>query len=131
MVKSTGDGLMAVFEATSDGLNAAVAVHQAAELHNRAATDLEQLVLRIGVSAGDVHFVAHDCHGTPVVEAARLESAADPGAIFVTALARALAGSRGGHRFERVGALELKGLPEPVEVFRVDGSRSAIPPRPT
>src|SRR6478752_1027597 len=49
VVKSTGDGLMAVFEATSDGLNAAVAAHQAAELHNRGATDREQLVLRAGV----------------------------------------------------------------------------------
>ena len=92
MVKSTGDGLMAVFDATSDAISAAVAAHQATELHNRHASDLEHLVLRIGVSAGDVHFVAHDCHGTPVVEAARLESAADPGTIFVSGLARALAG---------------------------------------
>ena len=120
VVKSTGDGLMAVFDATSDAVSAAVAVHQATELHNRHAPDIEHLVLRVGVSAGDVHYVAHDCHGTPVVEAARLESAADPGAIFVSGLARALAGSRGGHRFARVGTLELKGLPEPVEVFRAE-----------
>jgi len=136
VVKSTGDGLMAVFEATSDAISAAVAAHQATELHSRHAPDGERLVLRIGVSAGDVHYVAHDCHGTPVVEAARLESAADAGAIFVSGLARALAGSRGGHRFAPVGTLELKGLPQPVEVFRAEWepldevSVAAVEPRP-
>ena len=110
---------MAVFDAASDALNAAVAVQQATDRHNRTVAELDQLVLRIGVSAGDVHFVAHDCHGTPVVEAARLETAAEPGAIFASGLVRLLAGSRGGHRFERMGALELKGFTEPIETFRV------------
>jgi class 3 adenylate cyclase/energy-coupling factor transporter ATP-binding protein EcfA2 len=118
VIKGTGDGIMAVFAATNDALSAAEAAHQAAERHNREATDLEQLVLRAGVSAGDVHFVAGDCYGTAVVEAARLEAAAEPGTILVSGLARAVVGSRGGHSFERVGMLELKGLPEPVEAFR-------------
>jgi class 3 adenylate cyclase/tetratricopeptide (TPR) repeat protein len=138
VVKSTGDGLMAVFDATSDAVSAAVEAHQVTDLHNRQAEVLEHLVLRIGISAGDVHFVAHDCHGTPVVEAARLESAAEPGTILVSSLAQALAGSRGGHRFDPVGMLELKGL-EPVAAFRahwepldvgaaVDGATALGPP---
>jgi class 3 adenylate cyclase len=118
VVKGTGDGVMAVFEATSDAVSAAEAVHQAAERHNRGAPEREQILLRVGVSTGDVRFVAGDCFGTAVVEAARLEAAADPGTIFVSGHARALVGSRGGHRFERVGTLDLKGLPEPVEAFR-------------
>ena len=94
-------------------------VQQATERRNAHVPALEHLVLRIGVSAGDVQFVAHDCHGTPGVEAARLESAAEPGSIFVSALVRSLVGSRGSYTFEGVGALELKGLPGPVETFRV------------
>ena len=125
VIKGTGDGVMAVFDATSDALNAAVAANQAAERHNREATDLERLVLRAGVSTGDVHFVARDCYGTAVVEAARLEAAAEPGTILVSGLARAVVGSRGGHNFERVGLFELKGLPEPVEAFR---ALWALPP---
>jgi class 3 adenylate cyclase len=118
VVKGTGDGLMAVFEAASDALDAAEAVHQAAERHNRSAPDLERLVLRVGLSTGDVRFVANDCHGTAVVEAARLEAVAEPATIYVSGHTRALVGSRGGHQFERVGALDLKGLPEPLEAFR-------------
>jgi tetratricopeptide (TPR) repeat protein len=53
-----------------------------------------------------------------VVEAARLESVAVPGTILASAVVRALAGSRGGHRFDPVGTLTLKGL-EPIEAFQV------------
>jgi hypothetical protein len=118
VVKGTGDGLMAVFDAASDGLNAAVAAHQVTERHNRHVEEQERVALRVGVSAGDVNFVAEDCFGTPVVEAARLQAAAEPGTIFVSGLARTLAGSRGGHRFDPVGALQLKGLTGAVDVYR-------------
>ncbi len=84
VVKSTGDGLMAVFDSATDALRAAVTIQQESERWNRASPERERLMLRIGASAGDVHFVAHDCHGIPVVEAARLESAAEPGSILIT-----------------------------------------------
>jgi class 3 adenylate cyclase/tetratricopeptide (TPR) repeat protein len=118
VVKGTGDGLMAVFDATSDALNAGVAVQQASAQHNRRADEIEQLVLRTGLSAGDVQFVANDCHGRAVVEAARLEAAAAPGQILASGLVRALAGSRGQHDFDPLGVLDLKGL-EPVDAFQV------------
>jgi class 3 adenylate cyclase/tetratricopeptide (TPR) repeat protein len=118
VVKSTGDGLMAVFDSATDALRTAVTIQQESDRWNRASPERERLVLRIGASAGDVHFVAHDCHGIPVIEAARLESAAEPASIFVSALVRLLVGNRGDHKFESVGTLELKGL-EPLEAFRV------------
>src|SRR4051794_24492315 len=119
VVKPTGDGLMATFAAAGDALNAATAIHQETDRHSRHAAVGERLVMRIGISAGDVHFVAQDCHGTPVVEAARLEAAAAPGSILASALVRLLVGSRGSHEFEAVGPLQLKGLPEPLEAYRV------------
>jgi class 3 adenylate cyclase len=137
VVKSTGDGLMAVFDAASDALSAAIAIQQQTEVRNRAVPASEHLLLRVGLSAGDVHYVANDCHGTPVVEAARLEGAAETGAIYVSDLVRLLAGTRGGHRFLPVGTLELKGLAVPLVTYRVpwdplpDGSAAAVaPPAP-
>src|SRR3954452_22848134 len=123
-VKSTGDGLMAVFDAASDALSCAIAIQQQTERRNRSVAEAQHLLLRIGLSAGDVHYVANDCHGTPVVEAARLESAGETGAIYASALVVMLAGTRGGHRFELVGTLELKGLP-PIETYRVAWERTA------
>lgn len=74
--------------------------------------------------------------GLPVVEAARLCAKAKGGEILVTGLVRTLARSRSTVVLEPVGALELKGLDEPVETFRVVWSpidprdeRPALPAR--
>jgi len=128
VVKGTGDGLQAIFDAASDALNAAVEMQQATDLRNRVAPPNEHLVLRIGVSAGDVRYLANDWHGTPIVEAVRLEGVAEPGSIMVSNLARLMAGSRGGHVFDPVGEVALKGL-DPVTAFRVPWEPVADPPR--
>ena len=130
VVKGTGDGLMAVFTAASDAVGAAVAIHQAAEQHNRSVDAPRHLSIRIGCSAGDVQFEAGDCRGTPVVEAARLEAASTVGEIWVSDLVRSLVGSRGTHVFEGVGTFELKGLAEPLTAHRVPWEPIADTPAP-
>jgi len=131
VVKAMGDGLMAVFSAASDAVGAAVAIQQAAELHNRGVDKSHHLAIRIGCSAGDVQLAASgDCHGTPVVEAARLEAASTAGEIWVSDLARSLVGSRGTYAFESVGAFDLKGLAEPLAAHRVPWEPLAEAPPP-
>ncbi len=58
VLKSTGDGLLATFDAASDALAAAVVAQQRIERRNRNLPALEHLVIRAGVSAGDVQFIA-------------------------------------------------------------------------
>ena len=57
---------------------------------------------------------ADDCFGTPVIEAARLCAVAEGGQILVADLVRLTARGRGGHTFNPIGPIALKGLPEPV-----------------
>ena len=116
---------MAVFDAAVDAVAAAVAIQQGAERHNRTAADTRRVAIRIGCSAGDVQFVAGDFHGTPAVEAARLEAASAPGEVWVSELVRSLVGSRGRYRFEALGTLELKGLATPER--RSTGRQCASP----
>lgn len=54
--------------------------------------------------------------------AARLCQAAEGGEIIASDLVRGLVGNRGGHRFDRLGALSLKGISEPLPAWRVDWS---------
>ena len=117
-VKSTGDGLHAVFPSVSSALSCAVATQQAIDRHNQTAA--EPLAVRIGISHGEVEPADDgDYYGASVVEAARLCAKADGGEIVTTELVRALSGGRGGHHFEAIGAVELKGLGEPVGACRV------------
>lgn len=117
VVKSLGDGLMAVFDAAADAVAAAVESQQAITASDQ--EQVERLVIRVGVSVGDVTFEGDDCFGTTVNEAARLCGSAQGGQILVADVVRTMARGRGGFNFESVGSLELKGLPDPVAACRV------------
>jgi DNA-binding SARP family transcriptional activator/class 3 adenylate cyclase/tetratricopeptide (TPR) repeat protein len=108
VVKGTGDGVLAAFAGAADALDAAVAIQQAS-----------RHPVRIGISIGEVSWHGGDCFGRPVVEAARLVARAEPSEVLVTDLVAVLAGGRGGHRFESLGTVELKGLVEPLAVSRL------------
>lgn len=123
VVKFLGDGVLAMFAGAADALAAAVAIQQVAAAHSDA-TEGEPLELRIGISAGDVTVEDGDCFGTPVVEASRLCSAASGGQILAAAVVQLLARGRGGHAFLPCGAMELKGLPDPVETVEVRWERA-------
>jgi class 3 adenylate cyclase len=118
VVKSLGDGVMAVFTSASAALHAAVGIQQAADAHG-VDSRAEPALLRVGVSIGDVAEADGDWSGLPVVEAARLCAAAGSNEIYASDVVRLLAGSRTDQQFESVGALELKGLADPVSTVRV------------
>ena len=116
-VKNLGDGLMVVFPSCSAAVDCAVRMQQAVELEDR--TNRTQLGLRVGLSVGEATREADDYFGEPVVEAARLCGRAQGGQILCSAVVRVLAGRRSAATFASVGALDLKGLPEPLETLEV------------
>ncbi|MEQ1874646.1 MAG: AAA family ATPase [Ilumatobacteraceae bacterium] len=118
VVKNLGDGLMVSFTSASDAVVAAVAMQRAVDAAGRR-RESDQLAIRVGISAGDATFENGDWFGVPVVEGARLCAAAQTGQILVSEVVRLLAGTRGGHEFRSMGAMELKGLAHPVDVSEV------------
>ena len=115
-VKSTGDGLMVTFGGVAAGLACAVGMQQAVAVRPSSA---ELISMRIGLAVGEVEPDAGDFYGISVVEAARLCARCEGGEILATDMVRLLARARGGFDFESVGELELKGLDEPVNAYRV------------
>jgi len=117
IVKTLGDGVMAVFVGVADAVAAAEAAQQATVARRRPGRP--DLAIRVGVSAGDVVEEDGDCHGTPVIEAARLCAEAEADQILCSAPVQWLSRGRGDHTFRPVGELALKGLPEPVPALEV------------
>ena len=76
-IKELGDGVMASFNTVSDAVNAAIKIQDACD----AGGDFQ---LRIGINLGEVIFEADDVFGDGVNIAARIQSAAMPGAIFIS-----------------------------------------------
>lgn len=118
-VKTLGDGIMAVFDSVSDGMACAVTMQRTVVRHNR--LDRNRLLsMRVGLSTGEATVADGDYFGNPVIEASRLCSASPPGGIYVSDVARVLAGTNNLHRLHPVGELALKGLGSPVTTWQVD-----------
>jgi class 3 adenylate cyclase len=115
-VKNTGDGLMVAFESAAAAVSCAVLIQQRFGRRNRSAE--EPLSIKVGVSAGDASTADGDVFGMPVIEAARLCDHCSGGQILAKELVAHLAAGRA-HAFTPVGALELKGLPEPISAVEV------------
>ena len=131
-VSSAGDGLMVVFpDSVADGLECAASMHRRVALLDPD----DPPRLRIGISCGEVAQDGNEYSGMPIVEAARLEASAEPGKTLANAIVRSLVGTRRAFRFRDVGALSLKGIPEPLATIEVvddeGGARGArLPARP-
>ncbi|MEX1254671.1 MAG: adenylate/guanylate cyclase domain-containing protein [Dehalococcoidia bacterium] len=127
-VKSLGDGLMVVFTSAVDALGCAVAMQQAVQGHDQLRSRV-----RVGLHVGEPIQDEDDYFGMPVVTATRLCSSAQGGQILASDLVRRLVGSRGQYTFRDLGALQLKGIAEPLAACEVawEPEVAAPPSRPT
>ena len=119
--RNTGDGLMVAFSSASAAVRCAVSMQQLIERRYRRAE--QKLHVRIGLGAGESTVQDGEYFGMPSIEAARLCDKAPTDGILVSPAVRMLASRLDGIRFDSVGELELKGFPEPIEVFAVPWTR--------
>jgi pimeloyl-ACP methyl ester carboxylesterase len=111
-VDRAGDGLLAVFEGPTRAIRCAQSIQ-----HQARALGLE---LRGGVHIGEVELDGDAVRGIAVHVAARVCASAGPGELVASSTVRDLtAGS--GLEYEDRGITELKGVPEPKQLFSVRG----------
>ncbi len=110
VIKWTGDGVLATFDAPGRAVHCAEALRDGA-----GALDLD---LRVGVHTGEIELRGSDIGGLAVNIAARVEAAAGDGEIFVTRVVTDLVvGSD--LRFEDRGEHELKGVASKWQLYAV------------
>jgi adenylate cyclase len=117
IVKELGDGLMLWFE------DAAVAVDVGLKLQCRfedASNETDfPLWVRIGVHWGSPVLRRGDLVGHDVNLASRICDQAAPGETLISEVAwRAVAGRLDGVHFDEVGPVVMKGIPQPVSLYR-------------
>lgn len=110
LVKSTGDGVFALFDGAERAIRAAAAISRE--------TAALGLAIRAGVHTGEVEFVAGDVRGVAVHAASRVMGAAGPGEVFVSSTTRDLVADTE-LTFEDAGLHELKGLDGPRQLYRL------------
>jgi len=109
--KLLGDGVLSVFTSAKQAIEAAMGFGKAAQSVG--------LGLHVGLHAGDVIEEDGNVFGGAVNIAARVAAESAPGEVLVSQTVRELARTSAGVAFEDAGERELKGVGEPVRVWRV------------
>jgi adenylate cyclase len=118
-VNSAGDSVLAEFASVVEAVNGAVDIQTALETENAKLPPERRMEFRIGVNLGDVMAEGDQIYGDGVNVAARLESLADPGGIYISDTVYQQVKSKLPLGWQDLGAQQVKNIAEPVRVFRV------------
>jgi len=133
--KNTGDGALAEFASSVDAVQCAVDIQRALAARNEEAPEDQRLVLRIGISQGDVIVEGDDLFGNGVNVAARMEGLAEPGGICISGNVREHIGTSLEVDLEDLGDQAVKNIDRPVRCYRVrlesGGATNETPSRPS
>jgi class 3 adenylate cyclase len=117
VVKELGDGLLLWFPEAAGALRCALALQHSFEAESIATRS--PLWVRMGMHHGHALRRGDDLIGHDVNVAARIVSMAGPGEVLVSESARACIGSHlAGVCFDELGPVVMKGIPEPVRLWR-------------
>ena len=113
-LKEMGDGALAKFGTALDAVNCAIEIQRT----SRAEFDGK---LRIGIHSGDITIENNDVYGDGVNVAARLESIADPGGIYISeSIEKAIRG-QSDVQAKYLGESRLKNVDYGVRTYAVQG----------
>jgi adenylate cyclase len=121
VVKTLGDGLLLWFSDPCDAVRSALALQSRFE-EESFEEDLP-LWVRIGIHFGRPAQRGGDLIGHDVNVAARIVDLAAPGEVLVSeACTQQVGGKRLEVEFEEVGPVLMRGIPEPVSIYRAVGA---------
>jgi len=118
-VNSAGDSVLAEFPSVVNAVGCAVEIQTLLKTENAGLPPERRMEFRIGVNLGDVVTEGEEIYGDGVNVAARLESLAEPGGIYISGKVREEIRNKLVLNCEDLGEQRVKNIVEPVRVFRV------------
>jgi len=119
MVKTTGDGFIAIFDSPSEAVRCAIVIQQNMVERNTSVPRQHSIVYRIGVNLGDVIIEPNDVHGDGVNVAVRLEGIATPGEVYISSSVYEQIKKKLVCGYQSLGHHQVKNIADPVRVYRV------------
>lgn len=126
LIKTLGDGLMAVFDSPRDGVKSAIRMHELLSgmvsrgKRQGASPSLRALRMQVALARGEVVEMSGDCFGDAVNVAARLIDHAGDNETLITAEVLAGLPSQQKLRFRSLDRIAVRGRAEPVHVHVLD-----------
>jgi class 3 adenylate cyclase len=125
-VKQTGGTFLVAFDSPTQAVLCAAALRERVRRFDDGVPPERRLQARVGIHLGEVRIDRGDVFGEPVNIASRIEALAGPGEVLFGESVW-LSMNRAEVRAEDSGERQLKGVPEPIRVFRLLGALSRLP----
>jgi class 3 adenylate cyclase/pimeloyl-ACP methyl ester carboxylesterase len=125
IVKTTGDGMLAVFDSVVEAVRCALDVQRGMRERNVSERRDQQIEFRVGLNIGDIIADEGDIFGDGVNIAARLQELAVPGGICLSRPAFDQIEGKLPFSHRKLGPCTLKNIARPIEVFAIDIDVSA------
>ncbi|MBI3797686.1 MAG: adenylate/guanylate cyclase domain-containing protein [Deltaproteobacteria bacterium] len=119
VVGSAGDSVLAEFASVVDAVQCALVIQATLKAENASLPLDRRMEFRIGINLGDVMVDGEQIYGDGVNIAARLESLADPGGIYLSGTVHEHIKNKLALAYEDLGEQQVKNIAEPVRVWRV------------
>src|ERR1700723_908420 len=113
-VNSAGDSVLAEFASVVEAVNCAVDIQSGLKAENASIPPERRMEFRIGVNLGDVMVEGAQIYGDGVNVAARLESLAEPGAIYISATVHDQVRDKMPLSYDDCGEQTVKNIARPV-----------------
>lgn len=125
MVKLMGDGALLEFASAVEAVTCAMEIQKLVAEHDLDVPVDARIRFRIGINVGDVIVDGDDLYGDGVNVAARLETLAQPGGIYISRSAADQVRDKIPVGIESRGSQSVKNIARPIEVFCVVGDSAA------
>jgi adenylate cyclase len=125
-IKQIGGTFLVAFESPTRAVLCAAALRDRVRRFDETVPPPQRLQARVGIHLGEVRIAAGDVFGEPVNIASRIEAVAGPGEVLFGESVW-LSMNRAEIRAEDAGERRLKGVPEPIRVFRLLDTLTPLP----
>jgi formylglycine-generating enzyme required for sulfatase activity/class 3 adenylate cyclase len=126
IIKTNGDGFLAMFDSPLEAVRCAIVIQQSMAARNMSLPPDQWIRYRIGVNLGDVIVDPDDIYGDGVNIAARLESIAVPGGVYISGGVYEQIKNKLVVGYQSLGDEKLKNITDPVRIYRVLPDPAAV-----
>lgn len=120
IIATAGDSVVAVFTSVLDAVECGIEAQKALATYHAGQPEKPLIQFRMGVNLGDLMITESDTLGTAINVAARLESIADPGSVFISEAVYRHIRDNPEIKVEDRGAFTVKNIAEPVHAYSVE-----------
>jgi adenylate cyclase len=117
VLRYSGDAILAEFESAVNATNCAVEIQKMLAERNAEKADVDKVQIRIGLNIGDVIQDRGEIYGDGVNLAARLEAAAEPGGLCISAALQEQVKGKIPVEFRDGGRQTFKNIADPISVY--------------